>query len=89
MQIRRFKHTDAASSHQILIANGWEHRIPSVNHLRELVTASRRVMVAVDEGRIDGFARAIMDGLSKGYLSMLVVDEAYRGRGVGTALVPT
>jgi ribosomal protein S18 acetylase RimI-like enzyme len=44
-------------------------------------------MVAVDEGHIVGFARAITDGLSNGYLSMVVVDEAYRGRGVGTALV--
>lgn len=87
MQIRPFEHLHAADTFRILRANGWGHRIPSVDHLLKLAAASQRVMVAVDEDHVVGFARAITDGLSNGYLSMVVVEKDYRGRGIGTALV--
>jgi len=87
MKTRLFQHADAADVYRLLVANGWQHRIPSVDYLQELVAASQRVIVAVDENRIVGFARAITDGLSNGYLSMVVVEESCRGQGIGTQLV--
>jgi len=87
MQIRPFQQADASDVFRLLTANGWQHRIPSIDYLRELVAASQRAMVAVDGGRTVGFARAITDGLSNGYLSMVVVEASCQGQGIGTQLV--
>jgi ribosomal protein S18 acetylase RimI-like enzyme len=87
MEIRFFEQADTADVYRLLTANGWQHRIPSVDYLQELVAASQRVIVAVDGTQIVGFARAITDGLSNGYLSMVVVEESCRGQGIGTQLV--
>jgi ribosomal protein S18 acetylase RimI-like enzyme len=40
-----------------------------------------------DEERVLGFAQAVGDGCFGGYLAMLLVDDAARGRGIGKALV--
>jgi ribosomal protein S18 acetylase RimI-like enzyme len=87
MQIRLFEPIDAAAVYRLLTANGWQHRIPSMDYLEELVAASQRAIVALDGSQVVGFARAITDGLSNGYLSMVVVQESCRGQGIGTQLV--
>ena len=87
MQIRPFQQADALNVYQLLTANGWQHRIPSMDYLMKLADASQRALVAVEEGQTVGFARAITDGLSNGYLSMVVVEASCRGQGIGTQLV--
>lgn len=87
VQLRDCGPSDLDDVFQLLIANGWSHRIESVGYLRQLVQASHRTAVAMLDGQIAGFARAITDGLSNGYLSTVVVAEPWRRRGVGRALV--
>lgn len=41
----------------------------------------------IDEGEVVGFARAVSDGLSNGYLSMVAVAESHRRQGIATRLV--
>ena len=52
-----------------------------------LIAASQRTAVAVEVQQIIGFARAITDGISNGYLSMVVVAEPFRRQGVGQVLI--
>ena len=87
MQVRSMAASDINAVYQLLQAHGWAHRIPSVDYLTQLVAASQRVVVAVEGQETIGFARAITDGLSNGYLSMVVVAPHWRRQGVGQALV--
>lgn len=85
--IRCFVSTDLKNAYALLAANGWSHRIESQDDLARLTEASQTVMVAVAGEQIIGFARAITDGLSNGYLSMVVVSPDHRGQGTGRRLV--
>lgn len=87
MQIREIAASDLEAVYRLLAANGWAHRIPDEADLARLVAASQHAWVAVVDGEIAGFARALTDGLSNGYLSMVVVAAPFRGRGIGRALV--
>lgn len=87
VQVRNAARSDLDAARELLAASGWAHRLPSPEHFASLVARSQRSAVAVDAGRVVGFARGITDGLSNGYLSMLVVAPSHRRRGVGRALV--
>jgi GNAT superfamily N-acetyltransferase len=87
MQVRGFVASDLHRVHALLATHGWAHRIGDLQNLDRLISASQRAVVAVADDQVIGFARAITDGISNGYLSMLVVCEGHRRQGVGRALV--
>ncbi|EJZ59903.1 GNAT family N-acetyltransferase [Pseudomonas fluorescens] len=67
--------------------HGWGHRTGSNDYFAQLIENSQRTAVALSGEQIIGFARGLTDGLSNGYLSMVVVDDQHRRAGVGRALV--
>jgi ribosomal protein S18 acetylase RimI-like enzyme len=87
MMVRSISASDVDAVHRLLLASGWGHRVGDVEELGRLLSASQRAVVAVRDDEIVGFARAITDGISNGYLSMVVVAELHRRRGIGQALV--
>jgi ribosomal protein S18 acetylase RimI-like enzyme len=87
VEVRRILPAELPAVHRLLAANGWEARLGTVEAFAALIDASQVAEVAVDEGEPIGFIRGITDGLSNGYLSMLVVAPAHRRRGVGRRLV--
>ncbi|MCI5070494.1 GNAT family N-acetyltransferase [Acidovorax sp.] len=87
MELRRIESTELGAVYELLAANGWQHRIASYEHFTELVAGSQIANVAKIEDCVVGFVRGITDGLSNGYLSMVVVAPDYRGRGIGRQLV--
>lgn len=73
MQVRDLHPDHIEPARLLLCSNGWAHRIESPEWFARLIAASQRTAVAVEAGEVVGFARAITDGLSNGYLSMIVV----------------
>jgi len=78
---------DAESIRLFLAGNGWAHRVRDAERFAQLLRQSQRTAVCVEDHAVVGFARAITDGLSNGYLSMVVVASTHRRRGLGRALV--
>jgi len=87
MQLRRVRTAESQEVHELLAANGWGHRIGDIQRFTKLLEASQVAEVAIIEDRVVGFARGISDGLSNGYLSMIVVAATHRGKGIGRLLV--
>lgn len=87
MQIQRIGPAELSVVFSLLVENGWGRRITDLDGFSALIDASTIADVAIVDGEVVGFVRAITDGLSNGYLSMLVVASRHRGKGVGTALV--
>lgn len=88
MKIRAVEPHEVESVRLFLCANGWEHRVEGPTEFARLIQASQRTAVAVNPaGQVVGFARAITDEISNGYLSMVVVGSAHRRQGVGRRLV--
>ncbi len=67
---------------------GWPHPPSPEAHLR-ILQGSYAVVLAVEDvsGDVVGFITAISDGVSAAYIPHLEVLTAYRGQGIGTALV--
>lgn len=87
LTVRDLLPAETQSVRRFLGQQGWGHRTGSAEHFAQLIENSQRTAVAVQGEQIIGFARAITDGLSNGYLSMVVVDEQHRREGLGRALV--
>ena len=86
-KVRPIQPSELEAARHLLVASGWDRGVSTADEFRELVSRSQVALVAVENGEVIGFLRALTDRLSNGYISMVVVAEAQRGIGVGTALV--
>ncbi len=87
MEIRDLHASERDAARRFLCSQGWEHRVGTETEFAQLIENSQRTAVAVIKNEIVGFARAITDGMSNGYLSMVAVAPAFRRRGIGRALI--
>ena len=66
---------------------GWTHRVRDPAAFRRLLANSDRTVAVWDGERLIGFARALCDEVSNGYISMVAIDPDYHGQGVGRRMI--
>src|SRR5215510_9566684 len=84
---RPFQSGDLEPLHEFLANSGFAERVQDRDRLEAMIKRSDRTVIAFDEGRIVGFARALCDGVSNGYISMVAVAPELRRQGIGRQLV--
>lgn len=72
---------------QLVIEMGWDKRVQDPNRFRRMMEGANRTVVAVEGQRVVGFARALFDNASNGYISMVAVVADRQGLGIGRELV--
>jgi N-acetylglutamate synthase-like GNAT family acetyltransferase len=72
---------------QLLIDVGWERRVADQNRFERMMEGASRTVVAVENARVVGFARALFDGASNGYISTVAVAADRQGCGIGRQMV--
>jgi GNAT superfamily N-acetyltransferase len=87
MLIRRVEPEDYEAVRQFLAGEGWQHRVADAERFRQMMGATARAVVALEDSRVVGFARALCDEVSNGYISMVAVARDRRGRGIGRRLI--
>ena len=87
MEFRSIDAGDYEAVRQFLSEAGWRERVADAAKFEKMLRHTGRTVVAFEGERVVGFARALCDEVSNGYVSMVAVAEDARGRGVGRELV--
>jgi predicted acetyltransferase/N-acetylglutamate synthase-like GNAT family acetyltransferase len=88
--VRTFRAIERGDYTQVreLLANmGWQQRVEDEARFERMIRGANRTVVAVENGRVVGFGRALFDGASNGYISTVAVAADRRGQGIGRELV--
>lgn len=87
IEFRQVKPNDYDALRQFLSEQGWDNRVGEVDRFRAMIEASNLTVLALDGDEIVGFARALCDGATNGYISMVAVAPNRRRQGIGRELV--
>jgi len=72
---------------QLLVDTGWHERVSDQARFDRMILRAGRTVVALEKARVVGFARALFDGASNGYISTVAVAAGRQRHGIGRELV--
>jgi len=72
---------------QLFTQAGWLDKTSDIDRLQLMVENSQIVVTAWDEEKMIGFARCVTDYVFNGQINNVIVDQEYRGRGIGKGLI--
>lgn len=87
MDFRPITPADYEAVQRFLAENGWEKRVEDAEKFRKMMENANRTVVAFEGEKVIGFARALCDDVSNGYIGTVAVAEDKRGQGIGRELV--
>jgi ribosomal protein S18 acetylase RimI-like enzyme len=87
MEFKAVVRDDYELVRQFLSGVGWQDRVSDPEKFTKMMENTSRNVAAFDGPRIVGFARAVSDEVSNGYISMVAVAPDRRGHGIGRELV--
>jgi predicted N-acetyltransferase YhbS len=87
MEFRAVKPEDYEAVRRFLSEAGWEQRVSDPERFFRMLEKTERAVVACDDSLVVGFARALCDEASNGYISMVAVAANRRGEGIGRKLI--
>jgi predicted N-acetyltransferase YhbS len=87
MEYRPISREDYEAVSRFLSEMGWQERVADPARFKTMMEKADRTVVAFENNRVVGCARALCDGVSNGYISMVAVAPDRRGRGIGRQLV--
>ena len=87
IEYRSAEGRDLEAIRAFLAANGWAKRVADEERFRKMLENARRTVVAFENERIVGVARALCDDASNGYIGTVAVAEDKRGSGIGREMV--
>jgi hypothetical protein len=88
IEYRSIALSDYEAVRRFLAELGWERRVSDPARFARMMQRADRTVVALDEGRVVGFARALCDGVSNGYISIVLDRPALRVTHVFSASSP-
>jgi GNAT superfamily N-acetyltransferase len=72
---------------QLMVDVGWQQRVADPDRFERMIEGAGRTIVAVEDVRVVGFARALFDGASNAYISTVAVAPDRQGRGIGRHMI--
>ena len=71
---------------QLFLQAGWHEKTDEAR-IKSMIENSTIIVTTWDKKRMVGFARCMTDYVLNGQINNVVVDEDYRGRGIGKRLI--
>lgn len=81
------KKVDIKKLIQLFNQVGWHDKTHDIKRLKAMIDNSQIVVTAWKDEEMIGFARCVTDFVFNGQINNVVVDERYRGKGIGKQLI--